>query len=100
MKSNNNEVTKLRSCCINYFSRKRKEEEEEGRKKKKRRRRNHELVIGAGRVGGDRFGSSQVVVMPLSRGSLRSLGVVGKDAAGARGAAIPVAYGAVATRTR
>ncbi|OAD53221.1 hypothetical protein WN48_10640 [Eufriesea mexicana] len=38
-----------------------------------------------------RFGSSQVVVMPRSSGSLRSLGVVGKDAVGARGAAVPVA---------
>lgn len=55
-------------------------------------------MIGAGCGGGDRFGSSQVVVMPLSRGSSRSLGVVGKDAAeGGRGAAIPIA---VATRTR
>lgn len=36
--------------------------------------------------------------MPRGRGSLRSLGVVGKDTAG--GAAVPVSYGVVATRTR
>ena len=38
--------------------------------------------------------------MPRSRGSLGSLGAVGKERAGARGAAIPVWYGVVATRTR